>query len=203
MPTRTRPQGGRVHYTHAAAEASYDSSLVSALDVQGHEKPTQQLVWSVMLWRQITLHRCWKTYTGYPGKDPVQAIRVLASKCQHSLAPPYLSAANFNKSLEWSPDSVRNRQVRKRSSYQLLEGRHWVTERFLSLPPRRGTVCRQLGRTGPPVLCRWQHRLCMITITIYEQSLLRQPCIHSVEPWKLIYSPHLSRHLSYIVCILS
>jgi len=22
--------------------------------------------------------------------------------------------------------------------------------------------------TGPPVLCRWQHRLCMITITIYD-----------------------------------
>jgi len=32
-----------------------------------------------------------------------------------------------------------------------------------------------------------------------QQSLLRQPCIHSVEPWKPIYSPHLSHHLSYIV----
>jgi len=52
-----------------------------------------------------------------------------------------------------------------------------VTERFLSLPPGRGTVCRQ-------------------------QSLLRQPCIHSVEPWKLIYSTHLSHHLSDIICIL-
>ena len=40
-----------------------------------------------------------------------------------------------------------------------------LTERFLSLPPGRGTVYRQ-------------------------QSLLRQPCVHSVEPWKLIYSPH-------------
>jgi len=85
---------------------------------------------------------------------------------------------NFNKSLEWSPDSVWDHRVRQRSSYQLLEGRHWVTERFLSLPPGRWTVYRQ-------------------------QSLLRQPCIHSVEPWKLIYSPHLSHHLSYIVCILS
>jgi len=45
-----------------------------------------------------------------------------------------------------------------------------VTECFLSLPSGHGTVCRQ-------------------------QSLLRQPCIHSVEPWKLIYSPHLSHHL--------
>jgi len=25
--------------------------------------------------------------------------------------------------------------------------------------------------------------------------------IHSVKPWKLIYSPHLSHHLSYITCI--
>jgi len=29
---------------------------------------TQQLVWSVMLWRQITLHLCWKTYTGYESR---------------------------------------------------------------------------------------------------------------------------------------
>ena len=55
---------------------------------------------------------------------------------------------------------------------------HWVTEHFLSLPPGRGAVCRQ-------------------------QSLLRQPCIHPIEPFKLIYSPHLYDHLSYIVCILS
>jgi len=39
----------------------------------------------------------------------------------------------------------------------LLEGSHWVTERFLSLPTGHGTVFRQ-------------------------QSLLRQHCIHSVEP---------------------
>ena len=42
-------------------------------------------------------------------------------------------------------------------SYQLLEDRHWVTERFLSLSPGRRTVCGQ-------------------------RSLLRQPRIHSVEP---------------------
>jgi len=37
-----------------------------------------------------------------------------------------------------------------------------------------------------------------------QQALLRQvqPCIHSVESWKL-YSPHLSNHLCYIICILS
>jgi len=29
---------------------------------------TQQLVWSVILWRQITLHLCWKTYTGYKSR---------------------------------------------------------------------------------------------------------------------------------------
>ena len=68
---------------------------------------------------------------------------------------------NLNKSLEWSPHSVWDHRVHQRSSYQLLEDRYWVTERFLSLPPGRGTVCRQ-------------------------QSLLRQPCIHSVESWKLI-----------------
>jgi len=82
---------------------------------------------------------------------------------------------NFIKSLEWSPDSVWDHRLRHRSSYQLLESHHWVTERFLSLPPGRGTVCSQ-------------------------QSLLRQPCIHSVEPRKLIYSPHLSHHLSYVIC---
>jgi len=37
------------------------------------------------------------------------------------------------------------------------DGHHWATERFLSLPPGRGTVCHQ-------------------------QSVLHQPCIHSVEP---------------------
>jgi len=56
-----------------------------------------------------------------------------------------------------TPDDVVRHRVRQRSSYQLLEGRHWVTERFLSLPPGRGTLCDQ-------------------------QSLLRQPCIYSIEP---------------------
>ena len=48
---------------------------------------------------------------------------VIAFKCQHSLAPPYLSD-QLNKSLESSPDSVWDHRVRQRSSYQLLEGRH-------------------------------------------------------------------------------
>jgi len=85
---------------------------------------------------------------------------------------------NFNKSLEWNPDNIWDDRVHQHLSYQLVECRHWVTERFVSLLPGHRTVCCQ-------------------------QSLLRQPCIHSVEPWKLIYSPHLSHHLNYIVCILS
>ena len=32
---------------------------------------------------------------------------------------------------------------------------------------------------------------------------MRQPCIHCVEPWKLIYSPHLSHHLSYVNMFVS
>ena len=58
---------------------------------------TQQLVWSVILWRQVTLNLCWKTYSTLatnPGKEPVQAVFypgcVLAFKYQHSLAPPYM-----------------------------------------------------------------------------------------------------------------
>jgi len=78
---------------------------------------------------------------------------VIAFKCQHSLASPYLSYHSNG------PQTVSEIIVRQRSSYQLLEGHYWVTERFLSLPPGHGTVCRQ-------------------------QSLLRQPCIHPVEPWK-------------------
>ena len=36
----------------------------------------------------------------------------------------------INKSLEWSPDSIRvwDHRVRQRSSYQRLEGCHWVTQ---------------------------------------------------------------------------
>jgi len=64
---------------------------------------------------------------------------------------------NFNKPLEWSPDSIWDHRVHQRLSYQLLEGCHWVTEHFLSLPPGRGTVCRQ-------------------------QSLLHQPCIIPSSP---------------------
>jgi len=53
--------------------------------------------------------------------------------------------------------------------------------------------------------CSWR---CAILIhgrgtVCHQQSPLCQPCIHSVEPWKLIYSLHLSHHLSYIICILS
>jgi len=84
----------------------------------------------------------------------------------------------LNKLLKWSPYSIWDHWVQQSMSYQRPGGRHWVTKCFLLLPPECGTVCRQ-------------------------QSLLRQPRIHSVEPWKLIYSPHLSHHLSYIICILS
>ena len=52
---------------------------------------------------------------------------------------------------------------------------HWVTERFLSLPPGHETVCHQ-------------------------QSLLRQPCMHSFRrAMKTHYSSHLSHHLSHII----
>jgi len=30
----------------------------------------------------------------------------------------------------------------QQKEYHLLEGHHWVTEHFLSLPPGCGTVCR-------------------------------------------------------------
>jgi len=53
----------------------------------------------------------------------------------HSTCP-----TNFNKSLEWSPDSVWGHRARQHSLYQLPGGRHWVTKHFLSLPPGRGTV---------------------------------------------------------------
>jgi len=144
---------------------------------------TQQLVcqvWSVMPWSQITLHLCWMTYTGYEsGKDPVQAM-CHCVKCQHSLAPTYLSdqlqqVARMEPRQRLRSSSSSALVVR---SYHLLELRHWLAKRFLSLPPGRETVCRQ-------------------------QSLLRQPFIHPVEPKKIIYSPHLSHHHSYIICILS
>jgi len=105
-------------------------------------------------------------------------LYVLAFKCQHSLAPPYLS-----DQLQQVARMEPRQRLRSSSSQALVvpatirSSLGGVTERFLSLPPGRGTVCRQ-------------------------QSLLRQPCIHSVEPWKLIYSPHLSHHLSYIIWIM-
>jgi len=154
------------------------SAFLQSSWTDSRSSSTQQLVWSVMLWRQITLHLCWKTYTGYESRKGFSTSYVSLHSSVNIVWHHPTCLTNFNKLLEWNPDSVWDHRVCRHSSYQLLEGRHWVTERFLSLPPERGTV-----------YCR--------------QSLLCQPCIHSVEPWKLIYSPHLSHHLSYTVCILS
>ena len=68
-------------------------------------------------------------------KDPVQAMCpcVQVSIVWHRPTCP----TNFNKSLEWSLDSVWDHRVRQLTSYQLLEGRHWVTER--SCRCRQGT----------------------------------------------------------------
>ena len=154
------------------------SAFLQSSWTDSRSSSTQQLVWSVMLWRQITLHLCWKTYTGYESRKGFSTSYVSLRSSVNIVWHHPTCLTNFNKLLEWNPDSVWDHRVCRHSSYQLLEGRHWVTEHFLSLPPGRGTVCRQ-------------------------QSLLCQPCIHSVEPWKLIYSPHLSHHLSYTVCILS
>ena len=158
-----------IHCWSAFLQSSWTDSRPSS---------TQQLVWSVMLWRQITLHLCRKTYTDYESRKGSSTSYVSLRSSVNIVWHHPTCPTNFNKSLKWSPDSVWDHQVHQCSSYQLLEGRHWVIEHFLSLPPGRRTVCRQ-------------------------QSLLRQPCVHSIEPYKLIYSPHLSHHLSYNVCILS
>ena len=114
-----------------------------------------------------------KDYTGYESRKESStsyvSLHLSVSIVWHHPTCP----TNFNKSLAWNPDSVWDHRVCQRSSYHLLEGCHWVTEHFLSLPPVRGTVCHQ-------------------------QSLLRQPCIHSVEPWKLIYSSILARAVACI-----
>ena len=94
-----------------------------------------------MLWRQITLHLCWKTYTGYESRkwsstSYLSSLRSSVNIVWHHPTCP----TNFNKSLEWSPDSVWDHRVRQRSSYQLLEGRQWVTEHFLSLPVEQSAV---------------------------------------------------------------
>jgi len=95
---------------------------------------------------------------------PKPRLCVLAFKCQHSLAPPYLSNHLQQVSL------MEPRQhLRSPSSPALVV----PPTRWSSLLPGHGTVCCQ-------------------------QSLLRQSCIHSIKPRKLIYSPHLSHHLSYI-----
>jgi len=76
-------------------------------------------------------------------------------------------------SLEWSPDSVWDHPVHQRSLYQRPEDRHWATVRFCG--------CHSLPST----------------VTAATN-------LHSFRPaWKLIYLPHLSRHLSDIICILS
>jgi len=77
------------------------------------QSSTQQLVWSVMLWKQITLHLCWKTYTGYESRKGSSTSYVsLRSRVNivwhHPTCP-----TNFNKSLEWSPDSVWYHRVRQ------------------------------------------------------------------------------------------
>jgi len=133
----------------------------------------------------ITLHLRWKTYTGYESRKGSSTSYVSLRSSVNIVWHHPTCPSNFNKTLECSPDNVWDRRVRQRSSYHLLEGRHCrgvVGDRaFLVVAAGRETVCRQ-------------------------QSLLRQPCIHFVEPWKLIYSPHLSHHLSYIIsfiCILS
>ena len=123
----------------------------------------------------MSTYRCWTP----PRQDLREWQKCLVHKDRGSLDPSASKHPSASASSSSSPSLHTNLiyNIDISSSYQLLEGRHWVTERFLSLPPGRGTVCRQ-------------------------QSLLRQPCIHFVEPWKLIYSPHLSHHLSYIICIL-
>jgi len=73
----------------------------------------------------------------------------------HTIRPAWWWRATLHLFHPWG--CALDHRVRQRSSYHLLGGRHWVTEHFLSLPPGRGTVWRQ-------------------------QSLLRQPYIHSVEP---------------------
>ena len=41
------------------------------------------------------------------------------------------------------------------------------------------------------------------TVVCRQQLMVHQPCIYSIKPWKIIYAPHLSHHLSYIICILT
>jgi len=74
-------------------------------------------------WRQITLHLCCKTYTGYESRKgsstSYASLRSSVNIVWHHPTCP----TNFNKSLEWSPDSVcRDHRVRQRSSYQLYIG---------------------------------------------------------------------------------
>ena len=49
---------------------------------------------------------------------------------------------------------LRSSSSHQRSSHHLLEGCHWVTGRFLSLPPGHGTVCRQQSLLHQPSFIR-------------------------------------------------
>ena len=89
----------------------------------------QPVVWSVMLWRQITLHLCWKIYTGYESREGSSTSYVSLHSTVNIVWHHPTCPTNFNKSLEWN--SIWDHWVRQRSSYQLLEGRHWVTRAFL------------------------------------------------------------------------
>jgi len=77
---------------------------------------TQQLVWSVMLWRQITLHLCRKTYTGYESRKGSSTSYVSLRSSVGIVWHHPTCPTNLNKSLEWSPDSVWDHWVSQRSS---------------------------------------------------------------------------------------
>ena len=91
---------------------------------------TQQLVRSGMLWQQITLHLCWKTYSGCESRKGSSTSYVSLRSSVNIVWHHPTCLTNFNKSLKWSPDSVWDNRVCQCSSYHLLEGRHWMTEHF-------------------------------------------------------------------------
>ena len=84
---------------------------------------TQQLVRSGMLWQQITLHLCWKTYTGCESRKGSSTSYVSLRSSVNIVWHHPTCLTNFNKSLKWSPDSVWDNRVCQCSSYHLLEGR--------------------------------------------------------------------------------
>jgi len=123
---------------------------------------TQQFVLSVMLWRQITLYPCWKIYTGYESRKGSSTSYVtVCVNIVISQAPTYLYDQLQQVARMEPRQRLRSQEftsARRTGDYS----RRWVTDRFLSLPPGRGTVCRQ-------------------------QSMLCLPCIHFTEPWNLIF----------------